>query len=300
MTPEVRVSAGPLSTKSVGEVFAFEGVRTASIGNFSCRKHDDIFQPIDTTDIDFNDSRIRDLLWFRAVLREAWLLHKIRPHQQPIERFLPPSIRIANRLRSLSDCIQWLRTSLMSPTIESPADHIVRRVKSEYPILATSYAYGGSTVAYDGETGMEIPTEVTRAVTGREPRECWGFTVIPREAEHVVVASWLKGSQAANYFQHFKEVDGRELEAAVSAELIGFCESWFLRPRVWESYNKRKKDAIVRAYRNSERLAAGGYRWIERGKKKWYEFMNIHNRHQINLFRYDKSVLEDRGLSVYG
>ena len=124
--------------------------------------------------------------------------------------------------------------------------------------------------------------------------------MIPREAEHVVVASWLKGSQAANYFQHFKEVDGRELEAAVSAELIGFCESWFLRPRVWESYNKRKKDAIVRAYRNSERLAAGGYRWIERGKKKWYEFMNIHNRHQINLFRYDKSALGDRGLSVYG
>lgn len=287
IAPDTYTSADGLELR-----FRPEGIGQASIGNFSCQMHDSVFRAIDTTDIDFEDPRICDLIWFRALLREAWLLLRVRPFSEKLDNLSDPSLRMENRLQSLLDCIRWLRPSLMSSTMESPANHIVRRVKSEHPILATSYAAGGSTVAYDTQTGRPIPIERLRTLLRREPRECWGFTVIPREKEHVIVASWLNESSASHYFQHFKEVAGKELEAAVSAQLIGFCENWFLSPRVWGSYHDPKKDAIVSAYTNIERLFAGRYKWVQRGKRTWYEFMDIPNRHQINLFKYDPSVFE--------
>lgn len=78
-----------------------------------------------------------------------------------------------------------------------------------------------------------------------EPYTCWGVTVVPQEREHMVLCSCLKGSFAETYFLHIKEAYERELEVAVSAQLIQFCERWFLNPKVWDEYNKAKREAIL-------------------------------------------------------
>lgn len=281
-------------------VFNKEGINRASIGNFACQIHDNAFRAIDTIPMNFDDPNVRDLLLYRAALREAWVLLRLRPATSRIDNAYPslyrPSDHPNTRLRSLLYLIDRMRPSLTATNhtkTTSPVVHIVRRVKSEHPILATSYASGGFTLAHDN-TGNEIHPSVIRANMGIEPNDCWGFTVIPQKNEHMVLASWLRGSHAANYFMHLKEVNGKELEAAVSAELIYFCENWFLNPRVWDSYNREKQDAIVSAYNNIPELISGQYAWRDKKERApWYEYMNIPNRHQINLFRYDKSVLEN-------
>ena len=107
-----------------------------------------------------------------------------------------------------------------------------------------------------------------------------------------MVASWLATSAAETYFKHFKEVQGEELQAAVSAELIIFCENWYLNPRVWESFSQTRKSAIAAAYDNLADLWSGEYVWRDRPDGiPWFEYLNLRNRHQLNLFRHKKAAL---------
>ena len=106
-----------------------------------------------------------------------------------------------------------------------------------------------------------------------------------------MVASWLRNSAAERYFHHFNNVQGEELQAAVSAELVIFCENWFLNPRIWRSFSRAKQTAIIEAYNNIAELHAGRYTWQDREDgAPWFEYLNLSNRHQINFFRYNKAI----------
>ena len=283
---------------------AFVGVNQASTGTFACHYHDDLFRDaIDQTPIHVNDPRVQDLLLYRAVLRELWLLLAVHPTHSQMEQevprlrgHLPPWADIIRRIESLLYLRRCLSKSLgfdrtFGPT--TPVKHMVRKVKTDYPILACSYAYGGTAVnvELDSVNGGLTPARTAQRRGGVEPHICWGFTVIPETGEHTVLMSWLEGSNAEAFFAHFKNAAGRELEAAVSSELILFCERWFLKPKVWCAYNEDKQQAILNAFNNLPHLMSGKYRWSDRGKQPWYEYADVPNRHQLNLFRYDHTVL---------
>ena len=284
-----------------------EGINNASTGNFACHYHDAYFRnAIDQTPIHADDPYVQDLLLYRAVLRELWLLLATYPMHYQMERkapritnLLPPWAHPIRRIESLFYLKRCLGESLgygrtIGPT--TPVKHMVRKVKTDHPILACSYAYGGTAINFelDRAVGELTPTGAVQRRGGVEPHICWGFTVIPESSEHTVLMSWLDGSGAETYFTHFKNVAGRELEAAASAELIQFCERWFLRPRVWEAYNEEKQRAILTAYDNVAELMSGRYRWSDRGKLPWCEYAGVPNRHQLNLFRYDPSIFKSR------
>ena len=298
MQPVLRVGHDGMGRSRPHLEFRHEGRLKASTGTFICRKHDDLFKDIDTTPMDFNDPRICDLLFYRAVLKEAWLLLRMQDAQAWIEKSGRVSISSPNhpytRLRALLDLKFRLEPFLSTGSCDEntrPVDHWVRHVKGDYPIIAASYASGGSNLGFDRQTGAEVPPNVVKRVTRRDPNTSWGFTVIPQQGEHTVLASWVKGSSAQDYFRFLSDVDGEELQAAVSAELICFCENWFLHPRVWASYSRTKRHAIISAYDNVQKLHSGTYHWRnETDKVKWYDDLEIPNRHQINLFRYKESV----------
>ena len=255
-------------------VFGRKGINRVSTGEFVCRAHDDFFSVIDTTPLDYGNPRILNLLFYRAILREIWLLLRMQRAILWVEKRRqwpgPLSIHPYTRTRALLDVKRRIEPFLKAEDdsyIECPVVHLVRFVRSSYQIVAASNASGGSTLVFDDDTGNELPQSHVGALTGREPNESWGFTVIPEANQHVVVASWLKGSSAEKYFDHFKNASGKELEAAVSAELICFCENWFLSPRAWESYGGTKREAILSAYKNLTELQLGKYRWADKGEK---------------------------------
>lgn len=282
-----------------------EGINNASTGTFACLYHDNLFrEAIDQTPIKADDPYVQDLLLYRAVLRELWLLLATNPMLSQMEReaphitnSVPPWGHQTRRIESLLYLRRCLGKSLgldRSIGTTTPVKHMVRKVRTDYQTLACSYAYGGTTVniEIDFAKGELTPTGVPARRSGVEPHICWGFTVIPETGEHTVLMSWLEGSMAEDYFAHFRNLAGRELEAAVSAELIVFCERWFLSPKVWEAYNEEKQRAILTAYDNVQELMSGKYRWSDRGKRPWYEYAGVPNRHQLNLFRYDPNVFK--------
>ena len=91
------------------------------------------------------------------------------------------------------------------------------------------------------------------------------------------------------YFEHITKSQGKELEAAVSADLILFAENWFLNPKVWRAYGARKREAIRKAHNNSDTLYGDGegYYWSnKKANMPWWEHLKVPNRHQLNLFHH--------------
>ena len=277
--------------------FLHRGIRQASTGNFACQLHDGIFTPIDDEAMDFGDRKILNLLFYRAVIRELWQLLRVQRAVMWLEERMrlpgPQSAHPENRQKALDDLAARLRLLIDTDNPNNHAvqiEHIVRRFKTDQPVVAASCAGGGSELAFDRVTGRELSQNELHSITRREPNTCWGLTVVPRRYEHVVVASWIKGSLATHYFRHLTEVSGRELQAAVSGDLIYFCENWFLHPTVWKSYGEKKQQAILKAYDNLMELQRGEYKWFDRVNKSWYSYLRIPNRHQLNLFSYRQST----------
>ena len=274
--------------------FANVGIQKASIGTFACQNHEEAFRKIDTIPMDFQDSEIVNLLLYRAVLREIWLLSRMREFTEwADDRGLlgnSPANHPYTRLKSLLYFRECIRSQLMAGyPIEGNirVQHRVRRVKSDSPILAASTASGGSVLAYDPEMGDFLSAGDLRSGLKMEPYTCWGLNIIPQEDAHMILTSWLKGSHAETYFEHIHAAQGRGLEEAVSAELILFSENWFLNPKVWGAYGIKKREAILTAFTNFEELMSGQYNWLDKSDKTpWYEYLKIPNRHQLNLFRY--------------
>ena len=247
------------------------GIRQASIGTFACQSHEVAFKKIDIIPMDFEDPEILNLLLYRAVLREIWLLSRIRPSIDWVDERAPhvhrPTIHPDTRLKSLLYFREYIRPILKTsdpPAGKNRVQHMVRRIKSDSPILATSSASGGSVLAYDHNKEEVLSAEDVRTRMGIEPYSCWGLTIIPQEKEHMVLASWLDGSQAQFYFQHLRSAQGRELEEAVSAELILFSENWFLSPKVWSAYGAKKQEAILTAFANFSEMLSGQYSWLDK------------------------------------
>ena len=58
--------------------FKLTPITRASTGRFACEIHDKNFQIIDTTPMDFDNQKLLDLLFFRAMLKEVWTLQRTR------------------------------------------------------------------------------------------------------------------------------------------------------------------------------------------------------------------------------
>ena len=205
---------------------------------------------------------------------------------------LPPEMVPEVRIRAISDLAVRLKDRIENTGEELQGDftqtkHVIRTIKTELPFLAASSAGSSSDVAWDENTGRVLSLDDSRRVTGREPNISWTIKVIPREREHTVIVSYLQGSNVENHLSHTQGANGTDLEEATSAELLKFCENWFIHPAVRRRLGKKRQEAIQETFDNFEQLIEGGYNLREKRKNmKWYEFLGITNRHQINLFHY--------------
>ena len=276
--------------------FKLTPITRASTGRFACETHDKKFGIIDTIPMNFDNPKLLNLLFFRAMLMEVWTLLRTRKGVMHLEQEkgqipTPPGIHPEIRLKALIDAVNHLRPFIGkdgNSRDKNPATHIVRRVKTSRPFVAASSAGGSLTRVFDIQTKQELSMNDVQLITGKKPNNSWSFTIVPQASEHVVVASWLNGSQVENYFSYLKNVNGRELTSAISSVLICFCENWFLHPKVWESYRDAKQKAIETAFDNFFEIMMGKYNLWD-NDKKWHALISVPNRHQINLFNYDES-----------
>ena len=267
------------------------GINNASTGPFVCRYHEDLFEEIERPDADVRDRRILDLMMYRATLLELW---KQLTLDEPLSKYVPPSmppnIRPSHRLLAITDLTNRLGEGF-SPEVAGyqPAieiKHFVRKIKTSGPIVGAAQAHGSADLFIKKSTGQHIPMGKASLYTDKEPNASWSLTVIPRADNHTVIFSYVDNSAAEQFFPHIATANGSELEAAVSAEIILFSENWYINPSVWEAYGQKRQQAILTAYDNFDELIVGINYDLKPPTQPWYDFLQLPNRHQINLFRF--------------
>ena len=294
LQPANRISNNESGKATGTPMFQSVGIHEASTGYFVCRRHDDTFREIDTPEPDLSNQRILDLLMYRACLKELWIQIKTIDVAKEVGKdiALPPQMLPEVKIRAIFDLASKLKYRIGKTRDTTLGDktqtkHIVRKIKTELPFLAASSAGSSSDMVWEEYTGSVLSLDDTQRMTGREPNTSWTITVIPSEQEHAVIVSCLQGSYIENRFSHIQGANGADLEEAISAELLLFCENWFIHPAVWRRFGSRRRESIQETFDNFDQLIEGGYDFRERGKNmKWHEFLGITNRHQINLFRH--------------
>ena len=300
MRPSSHITLSRTGTPKRTLSFRCEGITQASTGTFACQFHDDMFKAIDTTPMDPNDHRVLNLMFYRAILQETWALLSTQSLTNEVEKEIelttPITDRPNSRLMAMLDSISAIKPSIDNPHCfpgSSPIDHIVRHIRTPHPIIGASAAGASLDFVSEEHTGRTLSITETQSFTGKNPNNTWTITIVPQHGEHTLAISWVKGNGGDKYFSHFRDLNGRELEEAVSAELIVFCENWFLHPKVWKSFSRTKQNAVLSSYDNTDQLMRGSYQWHgKKQKSTWYDAIGITNRHQINLFKYDESILK--------
>ena len=114
--------------------------------------------------MDFGDGKILNLLFYRAVIRELWQLLRVQRAVMWLEERmqLPGSQSVhpfKNRQKALDDLAARLRLLIDTDNPNNHAvqiEHIVRRFKTDQPVVAASCAGGGSELAFDRVTRREL------------------------------------------------------------------------------------------------------------------------------------------------
>ena len=294
LQPANRIANNDAGLATGQPIFEQVGINEASTGYFVCGSHDGLFRGIDTNDPDLSDKRILDLLMYRTSLKELWNQIRTIDIARSAGRDIPLPIEVNPeiRMRAISELATKLKDQIQIRNAEEQVDgirtvHIIKHIKTDFPFLVAASAGSSSDLVIEESSGRVMPLEASRRITGREPNTTWTITVIPREKEHAVVISYVQGSYAENYFSHIPGASGADLQEAISAELLVFCENWFIHPTVWNSLGRKRQQAIQDTFNNFDKILTGEYDYRNRKKTaKWHEFLGITNRHQINLFRH--------------
>ena len=285
--PETRFITTEDNLTNVAPQFLKEGINEASTGSFTCSKHDQRFRQIDNPDMDMQDYKILDLLMYRAAMKELWTLLKTNEAENKFAAAIPRPLghQPDMRLMAMNQLISYLTRKITERTKHPAIKHITRRIKTTRPTIAASCAGASSNLVVDRAEKTILPMNKLNSPGGIEPNSSWTINIIPREDEHIVIASYIGGGSGEKFFNHLRDLNGKSLAEAVSAELILFCENWFINPQVWESFSDQKKGAITETYNNLDDMIMAKFNYEDRPRKeKWYEFLDLTNRHQINLF----------------
>ena len=285
--PESRFETEKDKLPELSPKFREQGINDASTGHFACSSHDNLFREIDNPEMALGDAQILNLLMYRATLKELWALLKTNPFDNEATTVVPTLVTQLPdiRLRAMDDLVTRLRKEILGKTNPSFIKHITCTIKTATPTIAASCAGASSDLVEDQINHEILPLNKLYSPGASELNSSWTITVIPKQTEHVAVFSYLAGSSAENFFQHIRGLNGKALAEALSAELILFCENWFLNPTVWKSFPSEKQSAIQAAFDNTDDLRSEKIKYNQVPKnQKWHEFLDIQNRHQLNLF----------------
>ena len=259
------------------------GIGLASVGGFSCKLHDQDFNPVDMT-FDKNSHKDMSLLFARAIMYEIWCTENTISNTKAMSngealiqmRRLPEQRQALYHARKLAlDC---LASTPDSSNHDCEVVHHYKFIKSEQATMAASAAGARYDRFYD-----DIGRRLSKEEAGAEPNTAWTMSVFPVDGGHAVALSRIRGSLSERFQQHIIQANGKSLQEAVSAELILFSENWVVNPETWDKYGHKRQVAITEAFNNFPELFEEKYTFTESGP--WWEQCAIPNRHQINLFK---------------
>ena len=275
-----------------------EHVNNALTRYFTCEEHEKLFFPIDELDPDLSLLQNIHLVIYRSLLAQLWLedfllrCHKRLAEESPEDEMFRALAQVnAEHLQGLryykrvtEKCLDPERCKRCRGGPCKTIGHIKRHMQGKRGISASQFSDGTRLRVRDNS---EYQTHVQSVAN-------WGLAVLPTKRGHAALLNYFLEERAIiqSELNYIAGLQGKRLEAYISAMLLSSCEDIAISPSFWEGLGSKRQDAIRSRFRNyMPDIGVGTLEMID----KWTEerlrshsIEQIPNPSHINLFRETK------------
>ena len=273
------------------------------IRRFSCEKHEQIFFPIDTTDLDITDNKNLNLLLYRSAIAEIWSQSQIVRALDAVLTKVPndEALRLTvvmNRrnIRNLSHYKAQVERCLYPDECarcdygSKQCKNIVHKTRElrGAPVLAVAQFSEGSAarILYDG------PKPELQVIAN-----C-GITIFPTSEGHTIVEHYFAEEkqiwkQKNAHWPNLQNKSGKALEEAVSLLALDYCENIAMNPKHWDKFGNKRQDAIRKRATETIFTPFSTPEHIQQQSERQRRAASspseyVPNRRLLNLFRADR------------
>lgn len=219
------------------------GINQTLTGMFSCKKHEQIFYPVDQRDLDITNTTNLNLLLYRGIIAQMWTQRLAARAWNDFSKEVP----IADMDRLVADMHR--RNSLGLFYYKAQVENCL------FPEKCKTCNYGSKrcvkivhkTRKLSGDPVLAV-AEFPQGSRAIDIANC-GITIFPTSGGHTVIEHcfteeegiWGKGNPL---WPNLQSKSGKALEEAVSMRVLDYCENIAMNPTHWDKFGKKRQDAI--------------------------------------------------------
>ena len=267
-------------------------INNAFVGSFTCRRHEEIFGPIDDPFLDLTNQGNLNFMLYKSILASLWSKKLLLKMAQAClaevpqdERFTNETVLQQQRISGLEYYKQRVEGCLNPQSCRrceggrcKVIDHKMFYIPGE-PALAVSEFSGGirKRVSPGGNFGERITN--------------WGMTVLPLSEGHKVIFHHFTEEEGIiePLGQVLSHLQGKKLQGQISYWILKSFENLAVSPRRWEQFGKRSHAMLDVFLKELPDVGFGSMgqmqKWEENRSKR---ALFVHNYNQLNLFSPDK------------
>lgn len=270
-----------------------EHLNNAFVGSFTCRRHEEMFGPIDDPEPDLSGHRSLNLMLYKPIIATLWG-HKLLLRQAeakltevPQSELFQAEVKLhRQQVIGLEYYKQQTERCLSPQTCKNcrggrckVIGHTVFHVPGE-PALAVSDFSDG------------IRTRTNPRFNSVEYIMNWGMTVLPHSKGHkVIFHHFIEEERIAKPIgQLLSRWQGKKLQGEISYRILKSFERIAISPRRWEQFGETRRSAMLGVFANEvPDIGFGILEDVRRWERDRFKpDMPAPNPHQINLFNPNK------------
>ena len=268
-------------------------INNVFVGSFTCRRHEEMFSPIDDPDPDLTDYRNLNLMLYKPILATLWrqklLLQMAQDSLAEVPQREPFQFEVRlqqQRIKGLEYYKRQVERCLSPQTC--------RRCRG-----GKCKVIGHKIFHIPGEPALALSDFSDGVMERRNPRfnsveriMNWGMTVLPLSRGHKVIFHHFieEESIAEPVGQMLSRLQGKKLQGQISYRILKSFEHLAISAARWEQFGKRRRSAILDVFLNE--IPDIGFGTMEEilkwEKDRFKPDLGAPNPNQLNLFNPDK------------
>ena len=267
-------------------------ISNATKRQFTCQLHECLFSLCDSPKPDTKKLEVLNLMAYKAILAQLWdqrlsekavlAALKETPDNEVFQVLTELSQKCVIGLKhykgQVEQCLHPDQCCRCNGGQCRVISHVVRHIPG-IPTLAVSEFTSGDRTIVDVHQRIQYMTQ-------------WGLTVFPIERGHTAVLHYFPEESGVSCLMDqtvtdFRSLNGKRLQAMLSALILGSCENFAISPTIWEKFGPKRRYAIMQRYKTDMPYTGiGTMEQIARGEIR--RFMQTEplppNHQQLNLF----------------
>ena len=269
-------------------------INNAFVGSFTCRRHEEMFGPIDDPDLDLTNQKNLNLILYKSIMANLWQQKLLLQMAQACLAEVPQDEQFKSqvglqqqRITGLNYYKQKVEGCLNPQSCHRCKDGRCRAIEHKNFHIPGEPALTVS----DFSDGIRIRTRANTQINSVEPIMNWGMTVLPLSKGHKVILHHFIDEERIiePLGQMLSRLQGKKLQGQISYWILKSFENLAINPGRWEQFGKRRLAMLEVFLNEMPDVGFGSMEQIQKWEEERFKQDSYApNYNELNLFNPDK------------